>query len=144
MDIEITIFYARLGAIVLIMTLGFLLGKLKLISDKTNRELTNLLLTVFMPASLFMAFPPSYDEASASLFFSGLAGGAIVMLSIIILAKIIFNKKWIGKGLRPLQFIHIFFDHLIRITSVISSGITCFAAFVFIKSSTCKANVSSR
>lgn len=109
MDIEITIFYARLGTIALIMALGFLLGKLKLISDKTNRELTNLLLTVFMPASLFMAFPPSYDEASASLFFSGLAGGAIVMLSIIILAKIIFNKKWIGKGLREeAQFALIF------------------------------------
>ena len=94
MQIELTQFYARLGAIALIMALGFLLGKLKLISDKTNRELTNLLLTVFMPASLFTAFPATYDTGSANLFFSGLLAGVLVMFLLIILAKIIFNKKW--------------------------------------------------
>ena len=109
MNIEMSIFYARLGAIAIIMALGFLLGKLKLISSTTNRELTNLLLTVFMPASLFMAFPSSYDEASAGLFFSGLLAGALVMLLVIILAKIIFNKKWMKNGLREeAQFALIF------------------------------------
>jgi hypothetical protein len=109
MNIEMSIFYARLGAIAIIMALGFLLGKLKLISNTTNRELTNLLLTVFMPASLFMAFPSSYDEASAGLFFSGLLAGALVMFLIIILAKIIFNKKWMKSGLREeAQFALIF------------------------------------
>jgi len=72
MEIELMVFYARLGAIALIMLLGFLLGKFKLISEKTNKEITNLLLTVFMPASLFMAFPSSYNESSANFFFSGL------------------------------------------------------------------------
>ena len=94
MQIELAAFYTRLGSIAIILALGFILGKLKLISDKTNKELTNLLLVVFMPASLFVAFPSSYDEASASLFFSGLAGGALAMLLLTILAKIIFNKKW--------------------------------------------------
>ena len=94
MQIEFTAFYLRLGSIAMILVLGFILGKLKLISSKTNKELTNLLLIVFMPASLFIAFPSSYDETSANLFFSGLAGGALVMISLIILAKIIFNKKW--------------------------------------------------
>ena len=47
MQIELSVFYARLGAIALILILGFILGKLKLISEKSNRELTNLLLTVF-------------------------------------------------------------------------------------------------
>lgn len=88
------VFYARLGAIVLIMLLGFLLGKFKLISEKTNKEITNLLLTVFMPASLFVAFPSSYDESSANFFFSGLLAGTIIMFTLIIFAKIIFNKKW--------------------------------------------------
>lgn len=109
MDIELTIFYARLGAIALIMALGFLLGKLKLISDKTNKELTNLLLTVFMPASLFIAFPSEYNEASAGLFFAGLIAGAIIMFSLIILAKLIFNKKWMRGDLREeAQFALIF------------------------------------
>lgn len=99
MEIELTAFYARLGAIALIMALGFCLGKFKLISTNTNKEITNLLLTVFMPASLFMAFPSTYDKTSADLFFSGLLGGVLVMLMLIILAKLIFNQKLFGKEL---------------------------------------------
>ena len=98
MEIELTVFYARRGSIALILALGFLLGKLKLISEKTNHDLTNLLLTVFMPASLFMAFPSEYDQASANLFFAGLLGGFLVMFMLIILAKLIFNKKWMKKA----------------------------------------------
>lgn len=109
MQIELTIFYARLGSIALIMALGFLLGKLKLISEQTNKQITNLLLTVFMPASLFMAFPSEYDQASANLFFSGLLAGTLIMFVLIILAKIIFNKNWMKKELsREAQFAMIF------------------------------------
>lgn len=99
MQIDIAVFYARLGAIGLIMALGFFLGKFKLISEKTNRELTNLLLVVFMPASLFIAFPAEYDQDSANFFFSGLLAGAIIMFALIILAKLIFNKKWMPNEL---------------------------------------------
>lgn len=109
MQVELTIFYARLGSIALIMALGFLLGKFKLISEHTNKQITNLLLTVFMPASLFMAFPSEYDQNSANLFFSGLLAGMLIMLVLIILAKIIFNKKWMKKELsREAQFAMIF------------------------------------
>lgn len=100
MQIELSEFYARLGAIALILILGFFLGKRKLISSETNRELTNLLLTVFMPASLFIAFPSEYDEASLNLFFSGFVGGALVMLMLTVLSKIIFNKFWFKGELR--------------------------------------------
>ena len=99
MQIELSVFYARLGTIGLILILGFILGKCKLISEKANKELTNLLLTVFMPASLFSAFPESYDESSANLFYSGFMAGIIVMLVLILLARIIFNKKWMRRGL---------------------------------------------
>lgn len=100
MQIELTQFYARLGAIALIMMLGFYLGKRKMISTKTNQELTNLLLTVFMPASLFIAFPSEYDESTLNLFTSGLIAGILVMLMLIILSKIIFNKLWLKGDLR--------------------------------------------
>lgn len=93
MQVELIQFYERLGAIALILILGFCLGKLKLISKKTNTELTNLLLMVFMPAALFTAFPDTYDESSAGLFFSGLAAGFLVMLILIIIAKIIYHPK---------------------------------------------------
>ena len=46
MQIELTDFYSRLGTIAIILVLGFLLGKFKLISPKTNKDLVNLLLTV--------------------------------------------------------------------------------------------------
>ena len=100
MQIELSEFYARLGAIGLILVLGFLLGKWKMISTTTNRELTNLLLTVFMPASLFVAFPAEYTEESLHLFFSGLVGGIVMMFTVIILSKLIFNKWWYKGGFR--------------------------------------------
>lgn len=136
MQIELGSFYARLGAIGLIMALGFLLGKLKLISNKTNRELANLLLTVFMPASLFMAFPSSYDENLFSLFLSGLGAGAVVMLILIILAKIIFNKSWMkGELINESQFALIFnnatfLGYPIVVSTFGPSGILAYCGFI--------------
>ena len=39
-------FYSRLGTIAVILVLGFILGKFKLISAKTNKDLVNLLESV--------------------------------------------------------------------------------------------------
>lgn len=109
MQIELGQFYARLGSIGLILVLGFLLGKLKLISSKTNKELTNLLLTVFMPASLFAAFPSTYNENHLNFFLSGLGAGALVMILLILISKLIFNKKWMKPELsHEAQFALIF------------------------------------
>ena len=100
MDINLADFYSRLGTIAIILALGFLLGKLKLISAKTSKDFVNLLLTVFMPASLFMAFPTSYDEQTSDIFIAGLVGGFIVMIAITLLSLLIFNKKWYRGKLR--------------------------------------------
>ncbi len=109
MDINLLDFYSRLGTIAIILALGFLLGKLKLISPKTNKDLVTLLLTVFMPASLFMAFPTSYSDETSGIFFSGLIGGFIVMIAITLLSLVIFNKKWYkGKMRYESQFALIF------------------------------------
>lgn len=100
MQIELSTFYSRLGSIALILVLGFALGKFKLIDKNTNQHLVNLLLSVFMPASLLMAFPATYSTAFAELFFSGLAAGVIVMVMLILLSKIIFNKFFFKTDLR--------------------------------------------
>ncbi len=97
MQIELASFYARLGSIALIMLLGFFLGKKKIIDTHTNKTIVNLLLMVFMPASLFAAFPNEYDQQTSSLFVSGLVAGFVVMFALIILSRIIFNK-YIYKG----------------------------------------------
>lgn len=136
MQIELSQFYARLGAIALILILGFCLGKWKMISTKTNQELTNLLLTVFMPASLFVAFPSKYDESTLNLFFSGLVAGALVMLMLIILSKIVFNKWWFKGGLRyESQFALIFnnatfLGYPIITTTFGASGIIAYCGFI--------------
>lgn len=97
MEVELADFYSRLGTIALIIVLGFFLGKIKWLSDKTNGQLVNLLLMVFMPAALFSAFPDSYSEDSMNMFFSGLLGGVVVMLALIFLSKLVFNK-WLYKN----------------------------------------------
>ena len=97
MQIELASFYARLGSIALIMLLGFFLGKKKVIDTRTNKVIVNLLLSVFMPASLFAAFPSEYNQQTSSLFVSGLVAGFVVMFVLIVLSRIIFNK-YIYKG----------------------------------------------
>jgi len=100
MNISLVDFYSRLGSIAIILALGFLLGKLKMIDTKGNRMIVNLLLNVFMPASLFVAFPTEFNAETESLFFKGLVGGTIVMLALIFSSKAIFNKKFYKGELR--------------------------------------------
>ncbi len=136
MQIELSHFYARLGAIGLILLLGFFLGKKKLISTETNKQITNLLLTVFMPASLFVAFPSEYDEDSLNLFFAGLAAGFLIMLMLILLSKIIINKYWYKGGLRfESQFALIFnnatfLGYPIVVNTFGSTGVIAYCGFI--------------
>jgi hypothetical protein len=136
MQIELGDFYIRLGSLALILVLGFFLGKKKLIGVGTNRELTNLLLTIFMPASLFMAFPAEYSEQSLSLFSSGLLAGVLVMLMLILVSRILFNRWWFKGGLRyESQFAFIFnnatfLGYPIVANTFGSTGIIAYCGFI--------------
>ncbi len=94
MEINLSRFYTSLIIVALIILLGFILGKVKWLSPKTNKDLINLLLMVFMPASLFSAFPSEYSASYLNLFFLGLLGGCVVMLAMILVSKLIYNKKF--------------------------------------------------
>ncbi len=94
MDIDFRKFYSSLIVIVIIIILGFFLGRIKWIEKGTNKKLVNLLLMIFMPASLFNAFPGEFSEEFSDLFFMGLVGGIVTMLLVIIAAKIVYNKKF--------------------------------------------------
>lgn len=136
MEIELSEFYARLGAIALILILGFCLGRWKLISTSTNKELTNLLLTVFMPASLFVAFPSEYSQSSLDLFFAGLGAGVLIMLVLIVMSRVIFNRWWFKGGLRyESQFALIFnnatfLGYPIVATTFGPSGVIAYCGFI--------------
>ena len=136
MEISLEQFYARLAAIGLIIVLGFLLGKFKLINTGTNKQLVSLLLTVFMPASLFMAFPHAYNEELAQLFFYGLGGGVVVILLLILLSKVIFMKGLYKGELRfESQFALIFnnatfLGYPIVVSTFGEAGIIAYCGFI--------------
>ncbi|MBR3131739.1 AEC family transporter [Candidatus Saccharibacteria bacterium] len=109
MELNLSNFYSSLGVIALIILLGYFLGRRKLISAETNKNLVNLLLSLFMPASLFSAFPATANEELLNLFFLGLLAGFVVMISLILISKIIFNKNLWQKSLATeAQFAFIF------------------------------------
>ncbi len=136
MDIPLELFYSRLGTIAIILVLGFILGKAKLIDTKANRCLVNLLLTVFMPASLFVAFPSEFNKETSDLFFKGLAAGIIVMLALIAASRVIFNKHFYKGELRfESQFALIFNNATFLGYPIISSvfgsqGIVPYCGFI--------------
>ncbi|MBQ3261505.1 AEC family transporter [Candidatus Saccharibacteria bacterium] len=109
MELNLTNFYSSLGVIALIIVLGFFLGKKQLVDEVTNKHLVNLLLSVFMPASLFSAFPVENSDSLLNLFFLGLLGGFIVMTILIIVSKLIFNESIFKRSLaKEAQFAFIF------------------------------------
>ena len=59
--INLGIFYSNLATVGLIIFLGFILGKKRWIVEHTNRQLTEILLSIAMPAALFMTFPSKFD-----------------------------------------------------------------------------------
>lgn len=99
MNIDLKTFYFSLITITIIIVVGYILGKLRMISKETNRDLVNLLLSVFMPAALLNAFPADYSSESLSLFSQGLIGGLLTMLGMILVSHIIFNKRLFKKEL---------------------------------------------
>lgn len=109
MELNLSNFYISLGVIAIIILLGFILGKRKLITPESNKSFINLLLSVFMPASLFSAFPSTSNESLLNLFFMGALAGVIVMVSLILISKLIFNKRIWNKSLATeAQFAFIF------------------------------------
>ncbi|MBQ3318480.1 AEC family transporter [Candidatus Saccharibacteria bacterium] len=93
MRLDLSSFYSSLLVIALIIALGFILGKTKKISQSTNKQLVNLLLIIFMPASLFNAFPGTYSEEYGYLFLMGFLAGLLIMLTMILVGKLIYHEK---------------------------------------------------
>ena len=109
MELNLANFYSSLGIIAIIVLLGFFLGKKRLIDEASNKKFVGLLLSVFMPASLFSAFPATSSKELLDLFFLGLLAGFVVMLSLILISKLIFNQNLWKKSLATeAQFAFIF------------------------------------
>lgn len=109
MNIDLKTFYFSLITIAIIIVLGFILGKLKMIGKDTNRDLVNLLLSVFMPAALLNAFPATYSKDSVSLFSQGFIAGLLTMVAMIVLSQFLFtNRRFKGDLKYEAKFAFIF------------------------------------
>ncbi|MCL2038713.1 AEC family transporter [Candidatus Saccharibacteria bacterium] len=106
---DLGIFYTRLGVIILVVALGFFLGKKRILNNKVNLVFVNLLLSVLMPASLFSAFPAEFDQNTFFYFLRGFTSGVIVLTSVIIISKLVFTPRVIkGEFRYSAQFAFIF------------------------------------
>ena len=106
--IDLGIFYSNLATVGLIILLGFGLGKKKWLSPETNKQLTDILLSIAMPAALFMAFPREFHHDKMADFLFGLAGGLAISVVAIIISKLIFSKNRLKNRAEAHQFAFIF------------------------------------
>ncbi len=105
---SLLVFYQSLLAITTIIVLGFLLGKLKMITADSAKVMANLLLSVMMPCALFMAFGEKFSPESWQMFLKAVIGGLLMMGSAIIASRLIFRQKDLGKNYFQHQFAFIF------------------------------------
>lgn len=106
--LNLGIFYTNLATVGLIILLGFILGKKKWLTEKTNKQLTNILLSIAMPAALFMAFERNFHQNALNDFLYGLAGGVCISLVLILVSKFIFTEKKLKEKANEHQFAFIF------------------------------------
>ena len=102
------IFYSSLASILVLIALGFLLGKIKILNEFANKALANLLLSVAMPCALFIAFPHQFDPASFDLFLKAVLGAIAMMGSAIIVSRLLFSEKRLHRFYFQHQFAFIF------------------------------------
>lgn len=106
--IDLGIFYSNLATVGMIILLGYILGKKKWITEYTNRQLTEILLSVAMPAALFTAFPRQFDYSSLNDFLAGLVGAIVVFATLVMASKILFRPKKLHSRAHAHQFAFIF------------------------------------
>ena len=102
------IFYTSLVTILILIAVGFFLGKIKLVNEAANKVFANLLLSVAMPCALFSAFPHQFNSESWHLFLLAVGGGLAELVAAVIAAKLLFARHRIGRFYFQHQFAFIF------------------------------------
>lgn len=101
-------FYHSLLAVLIIIALGFALGKSKIINQAASKVMTQLLLLVAMPCALFSAFPQQFSRETWHNFLFATFAGAAVLFSGMLIAKALYQRRFLGKVYRLHQFAYIF------------------------------------
>ncbi|MCL2085884.1 AEC family transporter [Candidatus Saccharibacteria bacterium] len=106
--VDIGQFYNGLAIVVFFIALGFLLSRLKILTDPGIKCITHLILSVALPIAFFRSFPSEFNSEDWHLFLWGaIAGGAILIL-LIAISWIFFNKRFVGKDAYEYKFAFVF------------------------------------
>lgn len=108
MNIDLAVFYSSLATLVLIIGLGWFIGKRGWIDEHTNKTLVNLLINIAWPCALIGAFPGEFKTEYLTSFLYGLIGGAVVLAVAIIVSRILFSRRLNPKNFFEYQFAFIF------------------------------------
>jgi predicted permease len=117
--------------------LGFFVGKKGWVDEHTNKKLISLLLMVAMPCALFGAFPDVFQAEYLNLFLWGIAGGILIFMAMILISRLIFQKKFFKKNHSEYQFAFIFNNAVFLGYPLVSTifgadGLVAYAGFVLV------------
>lgn len=77
----------------IIMAVGFLIGKIKLITPEANKYLSNLLLLVVNPCITYMSYQQDYSKETAVNLAASFIASIVVFIVTIAVSSLIFKKK---------------------------------------------------
>ena len=101
-------FYMGIAVVILLIMLGALLAKLKIVNDEAAKFLSTLILSVAMPVAFFNSFPDEFSFDKLSFFLWGLGAGAVTLTLIILISHLIFSKRLMKKDNHEYRFAFIF------------------------------------
>ncbi len=93
--------------LLILIMLGFLLTKLKMLSELTVKQMTNLVLTIVTPSVIIKSFAREYDPATLKNLLVSFAIAIIVHLGYILFSRILIRDKNENRQ-KVLQFSTIF------------------------------------
>ena len=102
------VFYQSLLAVAVLVGLGVLLGKRRVITAQVSESFAELLLGIVMPCALFVAFPSKFEQGTLDLFLQAAIGGAVVIVGAIIVSRLVFRRNWFHHNFYEHQFAFIF------------------------------------
>ena len=91
-------FYSGLIIIMILIFIGFLLSKIKIITDNGVTFLSHFILSVALPVAFLNSFPNEFNSTDLNLFLWGAVSCIIVLSLLIIISQFLFSKKIVKKN----------------------------------------------
>ena len=97
-------FYMGIIVIIILIGIGTLLTKVKIINDDAAKFLSNLILSVALPVAFFNSFPAEFSFDKLNLFLWGAACAVITLTILILISQLLFAKKIMKRANHEYKF----------------------------------------